>query len=156
MIATRSERARFLFRQDHGIIDAATWRFHVGWLLLLLIALTLLLLPLRPYTRHDLATTQFIAPLTILAYSYVIIYSFAVLFIAISYTMLSIKRLRDRGKPTAVAGLVPLLALLAGSAHFLQPQVPEAISIWYVVLIDSMLVVAIVATGFELGFRPTA
>ena len=156
MILMRGERASFLFRQDYGVIDAPTWRFHVGWLCLLLVGLTLALFPLRPYTHHDLATTRFIAPLTILAYTYIIIYSFAVLLIAISYTMLTIKRLRDRRKPTALAGLVPFLALLAGAAHFLQPQVPDVVAIWYVVAVDAMLALAIVSTVVELGFRPTA
>ena len=150
------ERARFLFREDNGVIDAATWRFHVGWLALLLVALTLVLLPLQPFTHHDLATTPFIAPMTILAYGYAILYGFAVLLIAISYVMLSIKRLRDRGKPTGLAGLVPLLALLAGSLHFLRPQVPDSISIWYAVALDALLAIVLVATVIELGVRPTA
>ncbi len=156
MIALSGERARFLFREDFGVIDAATWRFHAGWLVLLLLALTALLVPLEPYMRHDLAKQPFFAPLTIIAYTYVISYSFAVLAIAISYTMLSIKRLRDRSKPTALAGLVPFLVLLAGSLHFLQPIAADAVSIWYVVILDAMLVVAIVATIVELGFRPSA
>ena len=156
MIALNGERARFLFREDFGVINAATWRFHAAWLLVLLLALTVLLVPLEPYMKHDLAKQPFFAPLTILAYTYVITYSFVVLSIAISYTMLSIKRLRDRGKPTALAGLVPFLVLIAGSAHFLQPIAADAISIWYVVTLDALLVVAIVATVVELGFRPSA
>ena len=149
------ERARFLFREDFGTINAATWRLHAAWLAGLLAVLTVLLIPLSPYMRHDLSKQPFFAPMTILAYTYVISFSFVVLSIAISYTMLSIKRLRDRNKPTALAALVPFLALLAGAAHFLQPQVPESISIWYVVAVDALLVVAIVATIVELGFRPS-
>ena len=156
MRESRSERARFLFRQDFGTINAHTWRFHTAWLVALLVAMTLAWLPLRRYTHHDLATSPLIVPMTIVAFTYVIVYSFAILFIAISYTMLSIKRLRDRGKPTVLAALVPLLALLAGAAHFLRPQVPDVISIWYVVLLDGLLGIAIAATVVELGFRPTA
>ena len=150
-----SGRANFLFREDFGTINAATWRFHAAWLFGLLVVLTLLLIPLTPYMRHDLATQPFFAPMTMVAYTYVISFSFVVLSIAISYTMLSIKRLRDRGKPTGLAVLVPFLALLAGAAHFLQPLVPDSISIWYVVAVDTLLAVAIVATIVELGFRPT-
>ena len=156
MIDWSGERARFLFRDDFGVVNAATWRLHAAWLVGLLAVLTLLIVPLTPYMRHDLAKQPFFAPMTILAFTYVISYSFVVLSIAISYTMLSIKRLRDRGKPTALAGLVPFLVLLAGAAHFLQPIAADSISIWYVVLLDAMLAVAIVATIVELGFRPTA
>ena len=150
------ERAHFLFRQDYGVIDAPTWRLHTGWLAALTLVLTLLLVPLRPYTVHDLATTPFIAPMTILAYTYVITYSFAILAIAISFVMLSIKRLRDRGRPTGFAGMVPFLALLAASVHFLRPQVPDTISIWYAVALDVLLAVAVVVTVVELGFKETA
>lgn len=151
-----AERAHFLFREDYGTIDAPTWRFHTAWLVLLAAVLTLLLVPLRPYTVHDLAKTPFLAPLTILAYGYVIVYSFAILAIAISYVMLSIKRLRDRGRPTGFAGMVPFVAFLAASLHFLRPQVPDAIPIWYAVALDALLAIAIVVTVVELGFRPTA
>ena len=149
------ERAHFLFREDFGVVDAATWRFHTAWLALLTLALTLLLIPLRPYTFHDLATTPFLAPLTILAYGYVVVYSFAILAIAISFVMLSIKRLRDRGRPTGFAGMVPFLAFLAASVHFLRPQVPDTISIWYAIALDVLLAVAVVVTVVELGFKPT-
>ncbi len=156
MTALSGERARFLFREDFGVIDAATWRVHAAWLVALLLVLTALIVPLEPYMKHDLAKQPFFAPLTIVAYTYVISYSFAVLSIAISYTMLSIKRLRDRGKPTALAGLVPFLVLLAGAGHFLQPIAADTISIWYVVALDALLLVAAVATVIELGFRPSA
>lgn len=153
-MASRSERARFLFRDENGLINAATWRLHVGWLVALLVAMTAIWLPLRRYTHHDLATTGLIAPMTILAFAYLIVYAFAILLVAISYTMLSIKRLRDRGEPTVFAALVPLIALLAGAAHFLQPQVPEVISFWYVALIDALLAIAVALTVVDLGFRP--
>ena len=156
MTALSGERARFLFREDFGIIDAATWRFHAGWLVALLGVLTLLIVPLVPFMRHDLSRQPFFAPMTIVANTYVISYSFAVLVIAISYVMLSIKRLRDRARPTAFAGLVPFLAFVAASVHFLQPIAADAISIWYVVILDALLAVAVVVTVIELGFRPSA
>lgn len=156
MIALSGERARFLFREDVGVIDAATWRFHAGWLFGLLVALTLVIVPLVPFMHHDLSRQPFFAPMTIIANTYIIAYAFAVLVIAISYVMLSIKRLRDRARPTALAGLVPFLAFVAASLHFLQPIAADAISIWYVVILDGLLAVAIVGTVIELGFRPSA
>ena len=152
-MSATGERARFLFRSEDGTIDAPTWRRHVAWLAALTAIMTAVWFLLRPYAHHDLATTAFIAPMTIAAFAYLIVYAFAVLFIAISYTMLSIKRLRDRGEPTGLAGLVPLLALCAGSLHFLQAKTPDVISGWYVIGLDALLIVVVIGTIADLGFR---
>ncbi len=154
--AERAERRRFLFRSDEGVIDAPTWRFHAGWLAVLLLGLTLLWLGLRPYAHHDdLAHNAFLEPLTILAFAYLIVFTFIVLLIAVSFTMLSMKRLRDRGEPVGLGGLVPLLALFAGSLHFIQPQAPDVISWWYLVATDVALAAAVVWTVVDCGFRPS-
>lgn len=149
-----ADRARFLFRSEEGMIDAQTWRRHAAWLAGLVAAMTLIWLVLRPYAHHDLAATAFLAPMTIIAFTYLIIYSFAVILIAISYTMLSMKRLRDRGEPTGLATLVPLLALFAGSLHFLQAKTPDVISGWYVIGLDALLILIVFGTIADLGFRP--
>ena len=149
----RSERARFLFRTEEGTIDAPTWRFHTGWLLALFALLTAIWFVLRPYAHHDLATSQFIAPLTILAFAYLIIYAFLVLLIAISYVMLSMKRCHDRQLPGALASLVPLLALCAASLHFLRAQTPDVIIVPYVVALDIAFIAAAAWTAYELGTR---
>jgi uncharacterized membrane protein YhaH (DUF805 family) len=151
-MSARAERRHFLFRNDQGMIDAPTWRANAGGLALAAAALTALWLALAPYTHHDLKTTAFIAPMTILAFAYLMVYAFAVLLIAISFTNLSAKRLRDLGRPTGLAGLVPLLALFSGAAHWLQPQVSDVIAIWYVVGLDVGLVAAIGWSVVEMGF----
>lgn len=153
-MSATGDRARFLFRSEDGVVDAPTWRRHTAWLAALVLAMTLVWRLLRPYAHHDLATQAFFAPMTIVAYAYLIVYAFAVIFIAISYTMLSMKRLRDRGEPTGLAGLVPLLALFAGSLYFLQAKTPEVISYWYVVALDVALVLVVAGTIADLGFRP--
>lgn len=147
------ERGRFLFRSEEGAVGAPVWRFHAAWLVALLLVLTAVWVALRPYTRHDLATSAFIAPLTVLAFAYLIAYSFAVLVIAICYTMLTIKRLRDRALPVGLATLVPLLGLLAASLHFLRKQTPDAVALPYVVVLDAVLLAAVVWTVADLGFR---
>lgn len=153
-MSPRSERVRFLFRQEQGTIDAPTWRRHTGWMLLVLAAMTSVWIALRPNAYHDLKHEAFLAPMTIVTYLYLVIFAFVVLLVAVSWVMLSMKRLRDRGEPPALAGLVPLLAFLAASAHSFQPQTPEAISIWWVVGFDVALAVAAVWTVVDLGFRP--
>ncbi len=90
---------------------------------------------------------------TFLTFVYLLFYAFAVLFIGISLYNLSAKRLRARKLSAGLAGLVPLAALFAGAAHWLQPRVGENLSYWYVVGLDALLVGAIVWTVLELGFR---
>ena len=153
-MGTRAERAHFLFQADQGTIDPATWRRHAGWMALALIVSTAVWRLLAPYAHHDLATSAFLAPMTILAFAYLLVFSFAVLLIAISFYNLSAKRLRERGEPTALAGLTPFLALLSGALHFIQPQVPDAIAIWYVVGIDVLLAASVVWMIVDLGFGP--
>jgi uncharacterized membrane protein YhaH (DUF805 family) len=152
-MGTRRERAHFLFQAEAGTVDAPTWRYHAGWMAAALIAATAIWRLLAPYAHHDLATSAFLPPLTIVAFVYLLVFSFFVLLIAISFYFLSAKRLRDRGEPTALAGLLPFLALVSGSLHFLQPQVPDVIAIWYVVGVDILLVAAGLWMTIDLGFR---
>ena len=151
----RGARIRFLFRNEYGVVDAPTWRFHAAWLFGLLVVLAIGWAMLRPYAHHDLAKSAFIAPLTILAFAYLIVGSFAVLLVAVSYVMLSMKRCRDRGLPVGLAGLVPVLVLFAASLHFLRGQTPDVIQLWHVVLTDAVVIAAIAWTVVEFGVRPT-
>ena len=150
-----ASRLRFLFRQDQGRIGAMTWRLHAGWLAALTIGLTAIWLVLRPYAHHDLKTQAFIQPMTILAFAYLIVFSFVLILISVSYTMLSIKRMRDRLRPPGLAGLVPLFALMDGSLHFLRDQTPDVITIAYVVAMDVALAAIVVWTIVELGVLPS-
>ena len=149
-----SSRARFLFREEAGTIDAATWRFHATWLAALAAVLTLVWWALRPYAHHDLATQAFLAPMTIVAYAYLIAYAFALILLAICYVMLTMKRFRALGAPAGLAGLVPLLALFAASAHFLRAQTPDVVALGYVVALDAALLAVAAWTIAELGVRP--
>lgn len=146
-------RARFLFREEAGEIDAPTWRRNVAWLAACAGALTLVWWALRPYAHHDLSNSAFLAPMTILAYSYLLVFTFAVLLIAISYTMLTIKRLRACRLPTGLAGLVPFLALICGAAHFLYGKTPDVVPAWYPAALDLTLAVAVGWTVYACGLR---
>jgi hypothetical protein len=142
----------FLFRSDEGRIGALVWRRNALYLAVITAVLTVGWRVAAPYTHHDLSNSAFFAPLTIAAYTYLLLYAFAIFFLAISFTNLSAKRLRDRGEPTGLGGLLPLLALFAGAAHWLQPQVSDVISIWYVVGLDVLLAAAAVWIVVDLGF----
>jgi uncharacterized membrane protein HdeD (DUF308 family) len=152
-MGTRRERARFLFQAEDGTIDAATWRHHAIWMGFALVIATVIWRLLAPYAHHDLATSAFLAPMTILAFTYLLVFSFAVLLLAVSFYFLSAKRLRDRGEPTALAGLLPFLALISGALHFIQPQVPDVIAIGYVIGIDLLVVGTAIWMVLDLGFR---
>ena len=143
-------RTRFLFRQEDGTVDAGTWRFHAGWLAVTAIAMTLVWLLLRPYAHVDLKTG--LRWITVVAFTYLIAYAFTLILLAICYTMLSIKRLRDRRLYTGLAGLVPLFILLAASLHFMREQTPDVIVLPYVVALDALLGMIVAWTVMQLGF----
>lgn len=146
--------ARFGFRTDEGKIDAKTWRDGAGFLTVIFAVLTAIWLILEPNAHRELGPGSSLFDwATFLTFVYLLFYTFAVLFIGISLYNLGAKRLRARGLPTGLAGLVPLAALFSGAGHWLQPRVAEQIPIWYVAGIDALLVGAIVWTVLELGFR---
>lgn len=149
---------RFGFRTDQGRIDARTWRQGTLFLGVPLAVLTLIWWLVAPLTRHDLARMPFLAWGTVAAFVYLLIYAFAVLLIAICHYNLSAKRWRDRGWrfPGALAGLLPLAALISGAVHWLQPQAAEVISSWYVTGADAALTAILIWNGVELGFWPPA
>lgn len=152
------ERIAFLYRTDQGRIDRATWARGAAGLVGALIPLTLIWLALAPYAAHDLANSPLFVPQTVAAYAYLIVYAIAVLLICASWVNLSAKRFRDRERPAplGLAGLLPLAALLAGAAHWLQPRVAEVMPRWYVTIFDIVLVAITLWTLLELGYRPSA
>ncbi len=146
----------FLYRTETGRIDRPVWWRGFWQLAVPLIVLTIGWFLLAPYAQRDIAQQDaLIAPATLAAYIYLLLYTFAVILIAISFYNLSAKRFRDHGRPGSLAGLVPLFALIAGAAHWLQPRVSDSIPIWIVYILDAVLVVAIVATLYECGFGET-
>lgn len=153
-----SERIAFLYRTEQGHIGRADWRRGAAGLAAPLISLTLIWFALSPYTEHDLAKSPFFVWQTVAAYAYLAVYALAVLLISASWVNLSAKRFRDLGRPAplALAGLLPLAALLTGAAHWLQPRVAEVMPRWYVTIGDAALAAVALWTLFELGFRETA
>jgi hypothetical protein len=52
----------------------------------------------------------------------------------------------------ALAGLLPLAALVSGAVHWLQPRVAEVMPYWYVAGADAILVAITAWNVVELGF----
>jgi len=153
---TASARANFLFRTDEGRIDAKTWRIYTAGFCLALLVLTAIWLVLAPYAHRDLGSSPFFAMSTMAAYIYLLLYAFAILLIGICHYNLSAKRWRDRGKPAALAALLPLAVLFAGAAHWLQPRVAEDMPFFYVIACDLLLAAIIVWNIVELAALPAA
>jgi uncharacterized membrane protein YhaH (DUF805 family) len=154
-MAIDAERIRFLYRTEEGRIDRATWLRGAGALAAILLPFVLLWFPLAPYTAHDLATDPFFVPMTAVAYAYVLLYTFVILLVSVCYVNLSAKRFRDLGRPAPVAfaGLLPLMALIAGATHWLQSRVAEVMPRFWVWGVDALLVAVIAWSVYELGVR---
>ena len=144
----------FLFRGDQGVISRAQWWLGTAGLAAVLAILSGIWMVIgrfayeaqAPEARADLFDAGIFA-----AYAYLIFFGFCVLLIAVSHYNLSAKRCRARGKPPALAGLLPLLALFSGAAHWLYPRVSESMPYWTVGLTDLLLVAVIVWNVLDLG-----
>jgi uncharacterized membrane protein YhaH (DUF805 family) len=154
-MAVDAERIRFLYRTEQGRVDRATWLRGAGALVAIIAPLHVIWLFLARYTDHDLARDPFFVPMTAVAYAFVIFYAFAILLVAVCYVNLSAKRFRDLGRrwPVALAGFAPIVALIDGATHWLQPRVAEVMPIFWVWGVDAALAGVIGWTIYELGFR---
>jgi uncharacterized membrane protein YhaH (DUF805 family) len=142
---------RFLYRTDEGRIDAATWWRGTLWLAAPFIVLTLALIFVLPYAERDLGKTAFLSVGAFAANLYVVIYTFALILIGICHYNLSAKRLRDTGRPPALAGLLPFLVFLAGASHWLQSRVDSALPPLAPIAVYVLLSVTLLWNIIDLG-----
>jgi uncharacterized membrane protein YhaH (DUF805 family) len=141
----------FMFRTDRGRIGRGLWWRGTLPLLAIGIVATFGWLQLRPFTNHDLTTTPFIAPATIAAFAYLIIYTFGLILIAVCHYNLSAKRFRDRGRPAAFAAALPASLFLCGALIWFIPRSFDVVPAWAAPV--SLAVVGLVAlwTVVDLG-----
>lgn len=140
----------FLFRTDRGVIDRATWWRGTLPLLLVGAIATWGWLAVRPFT-HD-AVNQ--APgLAVTGYVYLLVYAFLVLLLFVCEYNLSAKRFHARGKPGALAALLPLASLLTGTFAWYLPRSQGALPDWS--FWPVLLALGLVAgwNAVELGLR---
>jgi uncharacterized membrane protein YhaH (DUF805 family) len=142
---------QFLYRSDKGVIDAPRWRRGALFLFGLLALLTLGFVYVRPYTEHDLAKTPLLSASVIAANLYDVLYAFALIFIGISYYNLSAKRWRDIGRPPALAGLLPFLALVSGALHWIEARDGTALPPTVLIVTDAVLVLTLFWNLIDLG-----
>ena len=141
----------FLFRSDEGRIDRATWRRGTIVLAGPLALFTLGWIALIPWAHRSLDERTLIDLPSLIAYVYLLLYTFAVLLIAVCFYNLSAKRWRDRGRPPALAGGIPLVLLLAGAAHWLVPRSAGVLPIWIALALDGLAILMVIWTVVELG-----
>lgn len=143
----------FLFRTDQGRIGRATWWRGTVPLAALAAAGTLGWRALSPYAHHDLSDSAFIAPLTIAAYLYLLVYAFALLLIGVCAYNLSAKRFRDRGLPAALAATLPLSLLFGAALVWFIPQSFDTIPAWAGPVTIALVLAVAVWNVVELGLR---
>lgn len=112
----------FMFRTDRGRIDRAAWWRGTVPLAALAGVMSLAWIMVRPYARHDLAASPFLSPSTIAAFLYLIVFTFALILIAVCEYNLSAKRFRDRGRAGALAAVLPLSVFGAGALIWFIPR----------------------------------
>jgi uncharacterized membrane protein YhaH (DUF805 family) len=142
---------RFLFQTYEGSIDRRTWRSGTLVLALILFPLTLIWLLIAPATHRDLSTPELLNAAALGAFVYLALFAFAVILIAVSWTNLSAKRFRGLGRPGALAGALPLAALIDGAAHWFQPRAPDVFPGWALLILDVVLAAVAVSSFYELG-----
>ncbi len=144
----------FLFRTDQGEISRAIWWRGTIALGVVLTALTGIWLVIGSFA-YEAQTAEARADLfdagVFAAYAYLTFFGVCVMLIGVSHYNLSAKRWRARGRAPALAGLLPLFALLSGAAHWLYPRVTESMPYWSVVLTDVCLVAVIIWNLVDLG-----
>ena len=145
------EGLRFLYRSEEGVIDRRVWWLGVTPLAAILFVMTALWFVLSPYAKRGLDERALLDAMTLTAYIYLVVFAFAVIFICVCFVILSMKRLRDRGRPPGLAGALPLTALLAGAANWLAPQVDGALVSTLLIVSLVALAAAIVWTIVEMG-----
>ena len=151
------EGFNFLYRSEEGAVDRKTWWLGVTLLGAVLFVLVMIWLVVRPWAGRGLDERAMIDAPTIVAYVYVMFFSFAVLLIAASYVNLTSKRFRSRGFNVLTAGLAGLplvLLLLIGALNWLNMRMPGAVPQWIVYGVILACIASLVWHVAELGIRP--
>ena len=149
--ALSAERLRFLFRTEQGRIGRQDWLQGAALLAAPLALLTAGWFAIEPFATRTLdEKAALIDPMAIAAYGYAIVFAFLIMVAAASFTLLSMKRLREIGLPTMLGGIAPLTIFVDGAMHWMQPRVADAMSRGWVWGFDALAISAIAWTIWQM------
>jgi uncharacterized membrane protein YhaH (DUF805 family) len=149
----RLDRAtiHFLYQNYEGRIGRRVWRSGTLVLAAILIPLTLIWIVIAPATHRDLSRPELLDPEALGAFIFLVIFAFAVILIAVSWTNLSAKRFRARGRPAAFGAALPFAAFIGGAAHWFQPHASDIFPGWALIFVDITLAAVALWSFYELG-----
>ncbi|QLP97152.1 MAG: DUF805 domain-containing protein [Rhodoblastus sp.] len=146
------ERFTFLYRQDEGRVDRATfWRAALP-VLAMLGAMTAIWLAIMPQGGRDLTRDAFFDGKVAATYAYLLAFTLAALIGSAMLYFLAAKRLRDAGRPSWLAGL-PFLALFGDGAFIGRPRADGAIGPGALFAADVAAIAAVVWAVIDMGLR---
>jgi hypothetical protein len=142
---------RFLYREAEGSIGPGLWARASLAPVGVALALTWLAWGVSPGPR-DLGAQPFISLSIVAVHAYLLVYGFALIFLAVAQYFVSAKRFNDLGKTPALAGLAPFALLVAGAAAWYQPRSEGSMPGWAVWPFYAAAAGVIVWNIAELGF----
>ena len=142
---------RTLYRDADGTLGPAEWVRASALPIGVALAMTALAYAISPGPR-DLATQPFFSVSIVAVHAYLMVYGFALIFLAVMQYFVSAKRFRDLGRAPGLAGLLPLALLLAGAAAWFQPRSEGAMPEWAVWPFYALALAVVVGNVAVLGF----
>jgi uncharacterized membrane protein YhaH (DUF805 family) len=147
----------FLYRESEGAIGPGLWARASALPVGVAVIMTLIAWGVAPRVPRDLASQPFFSFTIFAVHTYLMIYSFALIFLSVAQYFVSAKRFADLGRSPAWAGLAPLCLLVAGAANWFQPRSEGAMPVWAVYPFDALALAVVIWNIVELGFieRPS-
>jgi uncharacterized membrane protein YhaH (DUF805 family) len=142
---------RSLYRDAEGTIGPDLWARASALPVGLALAMTALAYAVSPGPR-DLSVQPFASVSIVAVHAYLLVYGFALIFLAVMQYFVSAKRFRDLGRAPGWAGLAPFALLLAGAAAWFQPRSEGAMPEWAVWPFYAFALAVIAWNVVELGF----
>ncbi len=143
----------FLYRQDQGRIDRATfWRASLP-ILVTLGAMLAIWLAIMPNGARDLASVAFFDARVAATYLYLLVFTLAGLIGAVMLYFVAAKRLRDVGRPVWLAGFPFLAIFIDGALHWTAARSDGAIGPGVLYVADVIAIASLVWAVIDMGLR---
>ena len=142
---------RFLYREAEGRIGPRLWAQASALPVGVALAMTWAAWALAPGPR-DLGAQPFFSLSIVAVHAYLLVYGFALIFLAVAQYFVSAKRFIDLGKSPSWAGLAPFALLVAGAAAWYQPRSEGSMPAWLTDPFYAAPSAIVIWTIVELGF----